>query len=145
MAASAGPGVPLVKVEQDPGLAGYDEPHIKPDPESVDASPLPLSEDDIYEDAGDLDFAQYDPMVYLMRVPRYLWENWSKLGDDEPVKLGTVRVQELGKSPDGQEKTKVHMARQSRLRLTESSNSLPFSFRRRSSRIVASRRSTTSK
>ena len=81
--------------------------HIKPDPDSVDASPLPLSEDDIYEDAGDLDFSHFDKAVYLMRVPKYLWENWSKLGDDEQIKVGQVRVERLGHDANGQEINKV--------------------------------------
>ncbi|KAI9812099.1 MAG: hypothetical protein M1832_000610 [Thelocarpon impressellum] len=109
MAALGGPDVSAVKVEPGTALSGVGEPRIKPDPDSVGASPVPLSEDDIYEDTGDLDFSHIDPSVYLMRVPKYIWENWSKIGDDEDIKLGTVRVEKLGQGQDGKEKTKFTM------------------------------------
>lgn len=56
------------------------------------ASPSALSEDDIYEDAGDLEFPQGDQTVWLMRLPTFLWERWSTLGDDEEIEIGKVRV-----------------------------------------------------
>jgi transcription initiation factor TFIIF subunit beta len=66
---------------------------IKPDPEAPGASPAALSEEDIYEDAGDLEFNS-DPVfqsLYLARVPKYLWEAWSKLDDDAEIQIGTLR------------------------------------------------------
>ncbi|KAF4627931.1 hypothetical protein G7Y89_g10222 [Cudoniella acicularis] len=65
------------------------DPYIKPDPETVGASPAALSEEDIYEDAGDLEF-NTDPKfqkLYLARVPKYVWEAWSQLDDDAEIQI----------------------------------------------------------
>jgi hypothetical protein len=67
---------------------------IKPDPEAPGASPAALSEEDIYEDAGDLEFNS-DPVfqsLYLARVPKYVWEAWSKLDDEAEIQIGTLRM-----------------------------------------------------
>lgn len=67
---------------------------MKPDPETAGASPAALTDDDIYEDTGDLEFNQ-DPAyqnIILARVPKYLWQVWSELDDDTEIQLGTVRV-----------------------------------------------------
>ncbi len=64
--------------------------------ETEGASPMAL-DDDIYEDAGDLEF--YDPTlqndpygsIYLVRVPQYVWEAWDKLDDDAEIRIGTIR------------------------------------------------------
>jgi transcription initiation factor TFIIF subunit beta len=64
--------------------------------EAEDASPMAL-DDDIYEDAGDLDFYDsslpQDPFgsMYLARVPQYVWEAWSKLDEKESIEIGTIR------------------------------------------------------
>lgn len=66
---------------------------IKPDPDALGASPGAASEDDIYEDAGDLEF-NTDPKfqaVYLARVPKYIWDAWSSLDDDAEIQIGTIR------------------------------------------------------
>lgn len=81
------------------------EPVIKPDPDAPGASPANFEEDDIYEDAGDLEF-NTDPKfqtLYLARVPKYLWEAWSKLDDDAEIRIGTIR-QTSEVTPDGQQK-----------------------------------------
>lgn len=68
--------------------------YLKPDPETAGASPAALTDDDIYEDTGDLEFNQ-DPAyqnIILARVPKYLWQVWSELDDDTEIQLGTVRV-----------------------------------------------------
>ncbi|KAK2758739.1 hypothetical protein FQN54_003429 [Arachnomyces sp. PD_36] len=67
-------------------------PIIKPDPDNKD-SPGAMSEDDIYEETGDLDFTGADQDVWLTKIPRFLYENWSKLDDDEEIQIGTVRVE----------------------------------------------------
>lgn len=76
---------------------------IKPDPDAQGASPATFTDDDIYEDAGDLEFNP-DPAfqkLYLARVPRYVWEAWSSLDDDAEIRIGTIRQsQEIG--GDGQ-------------------------------------------
>ncbi|KAK2740750.1 hypothetical protein FQN57_005982 [Myotisia sp. PD_48] len=69
------------------------EPDIKPDPDTKDSVDIMMSDDDIYEDTGDLDFTNANQNVWLTRVPRVLWESWSKLDDDEEVEIGTVRVE----------------------------------------------------
>ncbi|KAH7270220.1 transcription initiation factor IIF, beta subunit-domain-containing protein [Fusarium redolens] len=91
------------------------EPYIKPDPEAS-GSPAQVDEEDLYEDAGDLEF--YDKnagafeQLYLARVPRYMWEAWSKLterlGDDDEIQIGTLRTWNEQK-PDGSADTKLRM------------------------------------
>ncbi|TVY85447.1 Transcription initiation factor IIF subunit beta [Lachnellula suecica] len=68
---------------------------IKADPDApgAGASPAAFSEEDIYEDAGDLEF-NTDPnfqSLYLAKVPKYVWEAWSKLDDDAEIQIGTIR------------------------------------------------------
>lgn len=80
------------------------KPSIKPDPDAQGASPAAF-EDDIYEDAGDLEF-NTDPnfqKVYLARIPRELWEAWSHLDEDAEIQLGTVRM-EVKQQPNGESK-----------------------------------------
>jgi transcription initiation factor TFIIF subunit beta len=77
---------------------------IKPEPDSRVASPSAMSEDDIYEDAGDLDFGPgQDKAVWLVRIPKFLWDQWEQIGDDEEVELGKVRVEP---SENGKEKVR---------------------------------------
>lgn len=67
---------------------------VKPDPETAE-SPSGFEEEDIYEDAGDLEFntnSDYQKL-YLARVPKYIWEAWDKLDDDAEIRLGTIRTQ----------------------------------------------------
>jgi transcription initiation factor TFIIF subunit beta len=72
--------------------AGGSTQLIKPDPEN-EAIVGTLSDEDIYEDTGDLDFSHAGQNVWLTRVPKVLWEHWSKLDDDEEIRIGTVRVE----------------------------------------------------
>ncbi|KAH8593699.1 transcription initiation factor IIF, beta subunit [Bisporella sp. PMI_857] len=70
---------------------------VKPDPDSKSPG---VFDEDIYEDAGDLEFNN-DPAfqsVYMAKVPRYVWEAWSKLNDtlanmsdDAEIRIGTIR------------------------------------------------------
>ncbi|KAL1965804.1 hypothetical protein VTN77DRAFT_5125 [Rasamsonia byssochlamydoides] len=76
-------------VKQEPGST----PYIKPDPDSRETPAGTLSDEDIYEDAGDLDFSQAGQNVWLTRIPKALWEHWSKLDDDEEIQIGTIRVE----------------------------------------------------
>ncbi|EHK25013.1 uncharacterized protein TRIVIDRAFT_128281, partial [Trichoderma virens Gv29-8] len=94
---------------------------VKPEPA---ASPMALDEDDLFEDAGDLDF--YDKStpgntfetLYLARVPKYMWDAWikltEKLGDDDEIQIGTLRTwnePQMDTMPDGspRELTKLRM------------------------------------
>ena len=66
---------------------------IKPDPDASVASPAAFTDEDIYEDAGDLEFNTDSKFqrLYLVRMPKYVWEQWSKLDDDAEIQLGTIR------------------------------------------------------
>ncbi|KAL1960962.1 hypothetical protein VTO42DRAFT_4850 [Malbranchea cinnamomea] len=66
---------------------------IKAEPDNTEGVRGLSLEDDIYEDAGDLDLSGSAQDVWLMRVPRMLWDNWASLDDDEEIQIGTVRVE----------------------------------------------------
>ncbi|KAI0387518.1 transcription initiation factor IIF, beta subunit-domain-containing protein [Hypomontagnella monticulosa] len=97
---------PRVKAEQ----AIKPEPGIKPESDDIGRSPSAMSEDDIYEDAGDLEF--YEPNdtsnsgVYLTHVPKYLYDAWANMDDDAEIQVGTLR-QWSEKLPNGQEKNHI--------------------------------------
>lgn len=86
------------------------DPQVKAEPEeSPDLAGTPADEEDLYEDAGDLDFYSKAPganneTLYLARVPQYVWESWMKLterlGDDDEIRIGTLRTWNEQK-PDG--------------------------------------------
>ncbi|KAI0508586.1 transcription initiation factor IIF, beta subunit-domain-containing protein [Xylaria bambusicola] len=73
------------------------DPAIKSDPDAMNSIPSAMSDDDMYEDAGDLEFADFAPTnpaaaeVYLTQVPKYLYNAWSTMNDDEEIRIGTVR------------------------------------------------------
>lgn len=78
--------------------------------ESPATMPAAMDEDDLYEDAGDLEF--YDKndagrtreTLYMARIPKYMWDAWLKLterlGDDDEIQIGTLRTWNEPK-PDG--------------------------------------------
>ncbi|KAI5466777.1 transcription initiation factor IIF, beta subunit-domain-containing protein [Mariannaea sp. PMI_226] len=90
---------------------------IKPDPEAS-ASPANAEDDDMYEDAGDLEFYENTgpgnafETLYLARIPKSMWEAWMKtterLGDDDEIQIGTLRTWPERK-PDGTAETKLRM------------------------------------
>ena len=82
MSTTAGPSVPSMKVE------GPSSPQVKA--EHADAS---SSEDDVYEDEGDLDFSNAQQEHWLSRIPKSLWEVWAKLPEDGEIEIGTIRVE----------------------------------------------------
>jgi transcription initiation factor TFIIF subunit beta len=76
---------------------------IKAEPdESNTPAAEPIDEEDLYEDAGDLEF--YDKnaaerrfeTLYMSRVPKYMWDAWQKLterlGDNDEIQIGTLRT-----------------------------------------------------
>ena len=69
------------------------ETTIKIEREPIGAPSSVQSDEDIYEDPGDLDFSGTIEGLYLARIPKFLWENWSKLENDEEIRLGTVRIE----------------------------------------------------
>ena len=83
--------IPSIKVEG--GAANGQGPRIKQDPDAMATSPAAHSEEDLYEDAGDLDFMGSEQSVYLTRIPKFLWECWSKLDDDQEIQIGRLRVE----------------------------------------------------
>ena len=85
-----GSDVPGIKVDNH---VDGQTPHIKPESESIGASPATHTDDDLYEDAGDLEFAGADQSLFLTRVPKFLWERWAQLDDKQEVTIGTVRVE----------------------------------------------------
>jgi hypothetical protein len=82
---------------------------VKPDPDSkAGASPALLNDDDIYEDAGDLEFNNDSEFqkLYLARVPKYVWEAWHTLDDDAEIRIGTIR-QSVETGPDGEQRART--------------------------------------
>lgn len=82
--------VPSVKM--DPDTKSENE-WMKEESDLMDIAPALQADDDIYEDAGDLDFAVASQRLYLTRLPKMMWENWSQLDDDQEIILGKVRVE----------------------------------------------------
>ncbi|KAL1901837.1 hypothetical protein Sste5346_001540 [Sporothrix stenoceras] len=72
-------------------------------------------EDDIYEDAGDLEFFDAtqpgNPFgnMYLVRVPPYVWEAWDKLDDDAEIEVATVRQWTEVDNKTGEPKYRMRM------------------------------------
>ena len=89
MAVTLNGDVPLIKMEHGEGI----EPDIKPKLEFDVLSPGAQSEEDIYEDAGDLDFTNSKQHIFLTRLPKFLWTSWSQMDDDAEIQLGTMRVE----------------------------------------------------
>ena len=87
-----GISIPSVKVEHD---SAVDMMRIKSEPGSV-ASASPLSDDELDDDTGEIDL-MHAQNVHLMRLPTWLWENWASMADDEEIRLGTVRVESIGR------------------------------------------------
>ena len=84
------------------------DPSVKRDPDAI-GSPASFAGIDAFEDAGDLEFRDNDPRfkhVYLARVPKYVWDQWEHLGEDEEITLGTLR-QSWTVKPNGEQDSKV--------------------------------------
>ncbi|KAI4257973.1 MAG: hypothetical protein LQ352_001406 [Teloschistes flavicans] len=82
-----------IKSELERTHVKMEDAQIKVEPPSAAASPAAQSDDDIYEDAGDLDFSGARQGLFLTRIPKYLWDSWSTLDDEQEIQLGTVRVE----------------------------------------------------
>ncbi|MCJ1396405.1 hypothetical protein MMC18_009295 [Xylographa bjoerkii] len=89
MAAGFHGDVPPIKTEHGEG----NEPDFKPKIKFNVPSPEAQSEEDIYEDAGDLDFTSFKQNVFLTRLPKFLWTSWSQMDGDAEIELGTMRVE----------------------------------------------------
>ena len=100
MATTYGSDVPSIKVENP---TNGQTPHIKPENDSRGNSPAAHTDDDLYEDAGDLEFAGAGQSLYLTRIPKFLWERWSQIDDNQEVTIGLVRV---GGEPESHKKVR---------------------------------------
>ena len=49
-------------------------------------------DDDMYEDAGDLDMSMGERAVWLVKLPQFLGERWKNIDEDEEITLGVVKV-----------------------------------------------------
>jgi transcription initiation factor TFIIF subunit beta len=83
-------------IKQDPMIKP--DPAVKPDPDAADGADVGMSDDDLYEDAGDLEFSDFNLAtnpaaadVLLTHVPKYLYSAWADMKDDEEIRIGTVR------------------------------------------------------
>lgn len=72
--------------------------HIKPElidgslRERVKREPGTASDDDDYEDAGDLDMTHGKRGLWLIKLPKFLLEQWEKIDEDEEIILGQLFV-----------------------------------------------------
>lgn len=72
--------------------------HIKLEPsdgslrERVKREPGTASDDDDYEDAGDLDMTHGRRGLWLIKLPKFLLEQWEKIDEDEEIILGQLFV-----------------------------------------------------
>lgn len=89
-ALDSGPVLPSVKIENAPSPQVNDE---IAEEDTFQHSQQNPDEEDVFEDAGDLDFSNAQQQLWLSRVPRSLWEIWSKMPDDGDIEIGTVRVE----------------------------------------------------
>ena len=71
-----------IKAEQDSSF-------IKPEPD--EDHPMRMLDDDDYEDTGELGFPDQVPGAWAARIPRLLFEHWSKIDEDHEIQLGVVR------------------------------------------------------
>lgn len=79
-------------MKQEPGLAP-----IKSEPSDLPAhikseGAGAVSDDDDYEDAGDLDMTNGKRGLWLVKLPRFLLEQWDKMDEDEEITLGEILV-----------------------------------------------------
>ncbi|OQU96695.1 hypothetical protein CLAIMM_02739 [Cladophialophora immunda] len=93
MATLQGTVIPRVKLEPAP------DQNIKMEPTEDTPSPFVDEDDDMYEDAGDLDFSQAQQQLWLSHIPRTLWETLSKLQDDDEIEIGRLRVEGAESNP----------------------------------------------
>ena len=84
----------ITSIKSEYGIIAGPDSGIQPNQEPFHSSPVIQAEEDVYEDTGDLEFANTDQAVYLTRIPRFLWKSWSKAEDDDhEVCIGTIRME----------------------------------------------------
>ena len=87
----------MIKAE---GQAGPVDNWIKPEPGLADEASVSLAEEDIYEDAGDLDFNNASRPLYLTRLPKFLWDRWNALEENGEIQIGTIRIEGSAQDPE---------------------------------------------
>lgn len=82
------------------------EEDVKIKPENAN-TPSMMDEDE-YEDTGELHIrgSADDDKAWLAKIPKWLWESWSTIAEDEEIELGKVRVYN-NPLPNGQQKIKI--------------------------------------
>ena len=78
-----------IAIKQEPNDSIKSEPSER---ERVKREPGTASDDDDYEDAGDLDMAHGKRGLWLIKLPKFLLEQWDKIDDDEEIILGQLFV-----------------------------------------------------
>ena len=83
------------------------------DSKLVKLEPDVADEEDLDEDAGDLEFYDKtepnDPLgtVYMAKVPKFVWDAWNSIDDDAEIRIGTIRTWEEATS-EGPKRVCVH-------------------------------------
>ena len=90
------------------GVKMEDALHIKPEPTDA-ATPSAMGDDD-YEDTGELVIpaSSDQSQAWLAKLPKWLWESWADIAEDEELELGKVRVYNE-RSPENGKVRKSHL------------------------------------
>lgn len=74
------------------GIKVEEDVKIKPDP--ADAATPSMMDEDEFEDTGELMIrgTAQDDQAWLAKLPKWLWEAWADIAEDEEIELGKVRV-----------------------------------------------------
>ncbi|PNS18592.1 hypothetical protein CAC42_5131 [Sphaceloma murrayae] len=88
------------------GMKTEEDVKIKADP--ANAHTPSMADEDEYEDTGELQIrgTADDDKAWLAKLPKWLWEAWSTIAEDEEIELGKVRVYN-SPLPNGQQKLKI--------------------------------------
>ncbi|KAG8628050.1 hypothetical protein KVT40_003923 [Elsinoe batatas] len=88
------------------GMKMEEDVKIKPDPASA-LTPMAVDEDE-YEDTGELHIngSEETNGAWLAKLPKWLWEAWANIAEDEEIELGKVRVYN-NNLPNGAQKLKI--------------------------------------
>ena len=74
-------------------MASQIKDEIKAEPDLDQGSPMAIADEDLYEDAGDLEMSGASQSTYLARIPKYLWKYLTPERGGQDGRLGTIRVE----------------------------------------------------